>query len=62
MKALSSDELLTLLEVLSDVYKKTSVVYVSGSDREIVDDKGADLLRLIRSVSSELVSRIGLPF
>lgn len=62
MKEISSDELLTLLDCLCDSYKKTSVVFVSGSSSEIVDDQGADLLRLIHRVTCELVSRIELPF
>ena len=62
MESLSTDLLLQLLEILCERYKVTSVYLKENSDREIVDDQGADLLRLIYLCVDQLVNRIELPF
>ena len=62
MKDLCSDLLLAQLEFLMSAYKETDINFVDGSTTSVVDDRGADLLRLLNVVTSELVARIDLPF
>ena len=62
MKDLSSDLLFAQLEFLMSAYKETDINLTVGSTYSIADDRGADLLRLLNMVTSELVARIDLPF
>lgn len=62
MKDLCSDLLLAQLEFLMSVYKETDINFIVGSTTSIADDRGADLLRLLNMVTTELVARIDLPF
>lgn len=62
MNDLSIGLLIVELDILISAYQKTGIKLEDDSTTYIFDDKGADILRLLNLVTSELVKRIGFPF